>query len=231
MKRNNLLVLILFIESLLFPAIILLTKLLQLTLKIESGLAYAAITTVVYYTIGILLLINKGKGIGKAPSVLLAVTLLLNQINALFFIFTVENMFAMFLVASWFVLTVVIVAVYVNNVGLKATFYALSGVLVLPICLFILLSDFGSNTVLAHEISPDNTYCAEVIDNDQGALGGATILNVYKYDESFSIGSFDFRKNQKRIYYGRWGEYKSLRWSDNDHLTLNEATYSMTEYY
>jgi hypothetical protein len=231
MKRNNLFVLILFINSLLFPVLTLFSKLLQYSLKVDNGIIYAVITTAIYYSVGILLLANKEKCIGKAQTILLAVTLLLNQINALFFIFTAENMLAMLLVASWFVMTVVIVAFYVKSAGLKATFYSLSGILVLPICLCILLSDFGANTVLAHEISPNSTFCAEVIDDDQGALGGATILNVYKYDKSFSIGSFVFRKDEKKVYSGRWGEYKSLYWIDDNNLKMNNTTYSMSSYY
>ena len=231
MKRNNLFVWILFIESLIFPAIILLTKRLNFSLKIENGLIFAVITTAVYAGIGILLIINKDKGVGKVQAVLFAVTLLLNQINALFFLFTAENMLSKFLIASWLIMTVILVAVFVKSIDLKITFYVLSGILVMPICLLILLSNFGVNTVLAREISPDNTYCAEVIDSDQGALGGATILNVYKYDESFSIGSFDFRKDEKNIYSGRWGEYQSIHWNDDDHLTMNDTTYSMTGYF
>ena len=231
MKRNNLFVLTLFVESLLFPAILLLTKLFSFSLKVKNGLIFAMMTTAVYVLISILLIINKDKGVGKAQSVLLSVTLLLNQINALFFLFTAENMLSKLLIASWLVMTVILAAVFVKSAVLQITFCSLSGILAMPICLLILLSGFGANTVLAHEISPGNTYCAEVIDNDQGALGGATILNVYKDDESFSIGSFDFRQNEKKIYSGRWGEYQSLYWRDNDHLTMNDAIYSMTEYY
>ena len=231
MKRSNRLVLVRFAASVLFPAIHLLTGLSQFSLRIENGLLYAGITTAVYDLAGLLLLLNKDRRIGKAQAALLAVTLLLNQVNILLFLIFAENMPAKLLLASWFVMTAVLVAFYVKSVGLKVAFYVLSGLLVLPVCFLILMSDFGAETVLAREISPDQTYCAEVIDDDQGALGGATILEVYRYDESFSIGSFEFRKNIRTIYYGRWGEYESLYWIDNDHLSMNGRTYSMSDFY
>ena len=231
MKRNNRLVLVLFAASLLFPAIHFLTGLSQFSLRIENGLLYAGITTAVYDLAGLLLLFSKDRRIGKAQAALLAVTLLLNQVNIFFFLLYAENMLAKLLLASWFVMTVVLVAFYVKSLGLKVAFYVLSGVMVLPICFFILWSNFGEETVLARELSPDRTYCAEVIDDGQVALGGSTILKVYQYDESFSIGSFEFRKNKRTIYYGRWGEYESLYWIDNDHLSMNDVTYSMADYY
>ena len=236
MKRNNILSLILFIETLLLPTIIIVTSLFNYSLIIHNnGLIYAIITTVIYYGTGIFLLINRKKGIGKIQEVFLCFTLLLNQINSLLFIFNIKSTLARILVASWFVMTIVLVAVYSKIIALESTLYALSGILVLPICLFILLggllSNFPTNIDLDCKISPDKTYCAELTDHDQGALGGSTTLYVYKYDESFSIGSFEFRKEEKKIYDGRWCEFPGLHWEDNEHLTLNGITYSMDRYF
>ena len=137
----------------------------------------------------------------------------------------------MLLMALWFVMTAILVAVYVKNTALTATFYTLSGILVLPIFLFIMLSVFGARTVIAREVSPDMRYCAEVIDDDQGTLGGATILMVYRLDGSFSIGSFDFRKSQTELRSGPWGEFVSLSWQDSEHLSMNGMIYEITNYY
>lgn len=231
MKRNHFMVSVLFGESLLFPAFSLICAVMRYSLTVNNGLLYAAVTTAVYTGVGVLLLTGKDRRIGRVHAVLLAVTLLLNQINALFFLFTAKNVFAVILTASWIAVAAAVAAVYVKRVGLKVAFYVISGVLVHPICLLILLSGFPTDTVVAREISPGGAYCAEVIDNDQGALGGATILNVYKYSESFSIGSFDFRKEETEVYNGGWGEFETLRWIDDGHLQMNGTTYKMADYF
>ena len=231
MRRNNLFVLILLLLTLLFPSICFLSKLLHYSFTVKNGIVYAIVTTALYYGIGFILLCRKERRIGKTSSVFLSVSLLLNQINTLLFIFRADNQAAMLLMALWFVMTAILVAVYVKNTALTATLYTLSGILVLPILLFIMLSDFGARTVIAREVSPDMRYCAEVIDDDQGALGGATILTVYRLDGSFSIGSFDFRKSQTELRSGPWGEFESLSWQDSEHLSMNEKIYEITDYY
>ncbi len=231
MRRNNLFVLILLLLTLLFTSICILAKHLHYSFTVKNGIVYATATSVLYLGIGILLITRKEKGIGKTSSVFLSVSLLLNQINTLLFIFRADNQAAMLLMALWFVMTAILVAVYVKNTALTATFYTLSGILVLPILLFIMLSDFGARTVIAREASPDMRYCAEVIDDDQGALGGATILTVYRLDGSFSIGSFDFRKSQTVLRSGPWGEFESLSWQDSEHLSMNGTIYEITDYH
>ena len=231
MRRNNLFVLILLLLTLLFPSICILAKLLHYSFTAKNGIVYAIVTTALYYGIGFLLLCRKERRIGKTSSVFLSVSLLLNQINTLMFIFRADNQAAMLLMALWFVMTAILVAVYVKNTALTATFYTLSGILVLPIFLFIMLSVFGARTVIAREVSPDMRYCAEVIDDDQGTLGGATILMVYRLDGSFSIGSFDFRKSQTELRSCPWGEFESLSWQDSEHLSMNGTIYEITDYY
>ena len=231
MRRNNLFVLILLILTILFPSICILAKLLHYSFTVNNGIVYAIVSSVLYCGIGILLICRKERRIGKISSVFLSVSLLLNQINTLMFIFRADNQAAMLLMALWFVMTAILVAVYVKNTALTATFYTLSGILVLPIFLFIMLSVFGARTVIAREASPDMRYCAEVIDDDQGALGGATILMVYRLDGSFSIGSFDFRKSQTELRSGPWGEFESLSWQDSEHLSMNGTIYEITNYY
>ncbi|MBQ6274724.1 MAG: hypothetical protein IJK63_10955 [Oscillospiraceae bacterium] len=231
MRRNNLFVLFLLILTLLFPSICIIAKFLHYSFTVKNGIVYAIASSVLYYGIGILLIYRKERRIGKTSSFFLSVSLLLNQINTFLFIFHADNQAAMLLIALWFVMTAILVAVYVKSVALMTTFYALSGILVLPISLFIMLSDFGARTVIAREVSPDMRYCAEVIDDDQGALGGATILMVYKLDGSFSIGSFEFRKDEKIIHSGSWGEYEELYWNDEEHLTMNNRSYSMVDFF
>jgi hypothetical protein len=89
------------------------------------------------------------------------------------------------------------------------------------------MSDFGKNTVIRAEMSPNSIYLAEVIDNDQGALGGATLVNVTKQNRNVYLLIGDLKKDAKEVYYGRWGESfeMTLRWETDNILYINENRY------
>ena len=70
--------------------------------------------------------------------------------------------------------------------------------------------------------------CAQVIDSDQGALGGNTIVDV---DEkgSFNLLLFRIEKKPQRVYLGEWGEYEGMQihWKDDDCLVINSVEYEL----
>lgn len=95
--------------------------------------------------------------------------------------------------------------------------------LLLPFLLFVLsLRGMISETVVMTVESPDGTYFAQVIDSNQGALGGATIVDVYK-NQSF-LGK---HKKVDRVYIGQWGEYRDmiLYWKSEHCLVINGIEY------
>jgi len=79
---------------------------------------------------------------------------------------------------------------------------------------FFTFFNLSSDTVVKSEISPNAVYLAEIIDNDQGALGGATIVNVTRRNRNINILIGELKKDPQMIYYGRWGEFENmtLRW-------------------
>lgn len=231
MKRCDLFALLLFLLAFLFPGICLVSTLFDYTLLVLSGMPFAVLTTILYGIFGSLLLLREEKPIRKASAVFLSFCPLLNQINVILAIFYTEDLLVVLLFATWLILSVLIVSKTVNSKLLKVPFYALAGLLVLPILLFLPFMGFGARTVIARELSPDSVLCAEVIDDDQGALGGATRLMVYRFDKSFSIGSFELRKSQKELRSGPWGEFESLSWQDSEHLSMNGKTYEISDYY
>lgn len=105
-------------------------------------------------------------------------------------------------------------------------------ILILPVCFLtlaeLLFGSFGQNTVVETLPSPGGTYYAEVIDSDQGALGGDTIVNVYENFE-FNAVIFKITKTPKGIYSGEWGEYKSMKihWKDEKTLVINSVEYAI----
>jgi hypothetical protein len=86
---------------------------------------------------------------------------------------------------------------------------------------------FGSRTVIKSELSPNSAFLAEIIDVDEGALGGNTLVDVTPLNSDLNIFIGTLKKNPRRIYEGRWGEFRTmtLRWEGNKVLYINEKQY------
>lgn len=104
------------------------------------------------------------------------------------------------------------------------------------ICLFALIfsfatflsSLFGVKTVKSVICSPERTYYAEVVEIDQGALGGETVVNVYR-SKNIRAGLIGISKKPQEIYTGDWGEYKTMQieWKNEKTLTVDGKEYSI----
>ncbi len=88
---------------------------------------------------------------------------------------------------------------------------------------------FGSNTVIRSVPSPKNTYIAKVIDNDQGALGGATFVDIYSTKPPINFLICQFSKSPIRLYQGRWGEDGSLDiiWESESKVKIDGKKYNL----
>ncbi|MBQ6898096.1 MAG: hypothetical protein IJN70_03875 [Clostridia bacterium] len=86
----------------------------------------------------------------------------------------------------------------------------------------------GKNTVVRTVDSPDGSFYAQVIDSDQGALGGATVVKVYEKRE---IDAFIFKLEDKpqRVYVGKWTEADNIKihWKDENFLVVNSVEYEI----
>lgn len=92
--------------------------------------------------------------------------------------------------------------------------------------IFIVFGDFGENTVVKTLNSPDGTYYAQVVDSDQGALGGDTTVNVYKNKE-IHTPVFSLTPIPDRVYMGEWRAWENMNiyWEDDSCLVINSREY------
>jgi len=117
-----------------------------------------------------------------------------------------------------------------GNLMASVILSGISGVIAIPIGGILLLSSFFSgfseNTIVKTLESPNSIYRAEVINSDQGALGGSTFVDVYK-NESFDFLLFEISKKPVRIYSGDFaeGETMSIYWKDDNHLVIKSFVY------
>lgn len=96
-----------------------------------------------------------------------------------------------------------------------------------PLFLFsgmVLLFDgsSGGNTVVKTLPSPDGHYCAHVIDSDQGALGGDTLVDVHA-QPCLDAGLFYMARTPQRVFIDDHGVWKTMEifWQDDTTLVIN----------
>lgn len=97
----------------------------------------------------------------------------------------------------------------------------------LGICGFDLtFGSIGKTTVIQETQSPGGAYTAQLIDDDQGALGGNTLVKVFEKD-SFSLLVGGIRPKSKTVYRGPWGEFKSidLVWENEYTILIHGKAY------
>lgn len=109
---------------------------------------------------------------------------------------------------------------------------SLCALMVLPVVFFsfvtLTLGSFGKDTVVKTVVSPKGTYYAQVIDSDQGALGGDTSVYVQEKSVVNAI-IFKIEKKRKLVYFGDWGEFENMEiyWKDDTCLVINSVEYEI----
>ncbi len=93
---------------------------------------------------------------------------------------------------------------------------------------YMLLDNFGVSTVIKDVPSPDGMYVAQVVDVDQGALGGNTAVDVFK-NRGIDLFVCRFSDIPERVYIGEWGEYNDMDiyWKNDDCLIINSTEYEL----
>ena len=105
--------------------------------------------------------------------------------------------------------------------------FALLALILVPMICFAvfmiaLFGSIGEDTVIQTLPSPDGNRYAEVIDCDHGALGGDTVVRVYKSNTLF-------KGRSEIVYRGEWREYEDMEifWKDDDTLVINDVEYAI----
>ncbi|MDD3141862.1 MAG: hypothetical protein PHX08_23245 [Lachnospiraceae bacterium] len=110
---------------------------------------------------------------------------------------------------------------------------ALSVIITLPIgfvCFILLIfGNIGKNSVVQSVQSPNGAYYAEIIDSNQGALGGGTFVDVYKKD-ALNLLLFKIADKPQRVFSGDWGEFTDMElyWKNDNCLIINGVGFSQT---
>ncbi len=170
-----------------------------------------------------------GRGLCAASSLLLPMSLL----NAVFYTpFVGHIVVSLSLLICFGCSIALLVLCYGVNMMMSVTSIVAAALLTPIVIVWVLIGqlavNFGFNTVVKTVRSPDGAYVAEVIDSDQGALGGDTIVTV-RENKTYNAFFFELRKKSERVYTGEWGEYVNMNiyWRDGRTLIVNSNTYTM----
>lgn len=153
-------------------------------------------------------------------------------LNAVFYVLADGGIWVGLSIFTCFCCCCYLTARYGKPLALKVVSLVLSGVMALPVGILVLFmmifGNISQDTVVQSVASPEGAYYAEVIDNNQGALGGSTLVDVY---ENKGVKAFVFRiyKKPQRIYSGRWGEFENMEiyWRDEELLVINGTEYTI----
>ena len=160
--------------------------------------------------------------------ILLAIITPFSLINAVFYIFECSQIWVIACVLLSAVCCCYLTVKYGKPVVLKIV----ALIMILPICFFsfivLIFGTIGQNTVVQTVESPSGKYYAQVINSDQGALGGDTLVVVYQ-DCGINALIFKIEKKPQRVYFGEWGEFNNMQiyWKDDNCLVINSVEYEI----
>lgn len=161
--------------------------------------------------------------------VLYAAAAPLSFINTLFYMLADFNLWVVGSMCICCLCCFFLTLLLAKPLGLKVTSLVLWGLMILPMGFFTFACALtGEAKVIQSLSSPNGTYNAQIIDDDQGALGGSTLVWVYE-DKSFDALIFKVSKSHKIIYSGRWEEFKNmeLHWKNEHCLVINSTEYAI----
>jgi len=169
--------------------------------------------------------------LSKTQAIFSALMLPLSAINGLFYIYESNWKLTIIFVLICCGCSIVMLAKFSSPFILKIVSAVLSILLIVLLLFFafidFIFEDFGFNTVMKSVASPQNTYTVDVIDNDQGGLGGATLVDVNYNNRSVNLFYCKLSKSPIRIYTGKWGEFENMQisWKDEHNLIINDIKY------
>lgn len=201
------------------------------TLTDFSVSAFAVVDTVLAVCIVKLNAVHENGIKNKAACILLALVMPLSLVNA--FICLRRQSHVLVLISGWVCIFCCgyLTVKYAKPMILKIVALIIAGLLAMPIGLFSLFAVFfpiGQNTVVKTVESPSGRYYAEVIDSDQGALGGDTIVNVHeKCVINFIL--LQIEKKPQEVYFGEWGAFKNMKiyWKNDHCIVINSGEYKV----
>ncbi len=231
-KVIPILIYVLFGLTLLLPLGTVLSACFGYSFELCSAPVFAVIIAVVSAVIVVLDFIFKNKYTNQAVIIMAAIIMPFSLINAVFFVFVSKSVFVAICMTVSLACCVHITLEYGEDAILQMLSVVLAVLMLLPACLISFLvfvfGDFGVNTVVKTVESPNESYYAEVIYADQGALGGDFFIQVCE-DKGFNALIFKLKKAPVRINTGEILDVSKMDiyWKDDNCLVINSKKHKI----
>jgi len=227
-----LLIYLLFTLTMLYPVGIAVSSLFGYTFKLTNVVTYTSVVAILSVCAVVLTFILKIELQKKSVSILLTCLPLISMINAMLLVFFHGGLLV---IVNTFVSALccfVMALFFGKHLVLKIFLLTLSVLMIFPFAYLSFISfifgDLPHNTVVQTVESPNEKYYAQVINSDQGALGGNTLVDVYK-GRKMNFIIFTLEKKPERVYEGDWGygEHMDIYWKDDKCLIIDSKEHVM----
>lgn len=231
-KAISILMCLLLVLIILYPAGVIITACFGYIFELISVSVFAVMLAALSVCIMVLDLVCQNTLENNVLRILLAIITPLSLINAAFYILECPQILVIGSILLSAGCCCYLTVKYGKPLSLKIIALVLSALMILPIGFFsffaLIFGNIGQNTVVQTVASPSGKYYAQVIDSDQGALGGDTLVDVYEKSKINAI-LFEIEKKPQRVYSGDWGEFENMQihWKDDNCLVINTVEYKI----
>ena len=200
-------------------------------LTVPSIAVYAFVTAFLSVCTVIIGFFVKEKSVSKSAMAVSAVLPPFSLICAVFCLIKCSTAFVAVCCLVSVVCSVTLAIRYGGPLILKTVSLVLTALLIIPagsiMTVVLLFGKLSANTVVRTVESPSGQYYVEVIDSDQGALGGDTRVELY--ERVLDLGVFKIQKKPRRLYTGHYGEYSDMEiyWKDDSFVVINSVGYDV----
>ncbi len=223
-NQNKLLLFVLLLTGSFLPVLTFVLYIFGYSVTLLSYNVFSVISALI--SIVSALLISKQKSISK----ILAFLPIFSLANLAVYVFKSRSVIVLVCMAVCFVCSAIIAEKACTSSKTKIASVLTSIALSVPVLIVsiavVAFSGFGVNTVVDKIHSPDKTYYAEIVDSDQGALGGDTVVYVHK-SKSLDLFFLKISKTPQRVYLGEWREYETMQieWKNEECLLIDSKEY------
>lgn len=232
-KATSILYCLLLAVSLLYPAGLLICTGLGYEFKPVSTTAFAVVIALLSVCAVVFSMLSGEKNEHKLDMILSSLLLPLSLINVFVYSLKCNSIPVLVCVTVASAAAFFLILGNGKRLGIKIIMLILSVIVSLPIgfcgLIGLLFGDIGYVAVVQTAESPTGEFRAEVVDINQGAMGGDTVVYVYENSKHLDLLLFTVSKEPQTVYMGPWGEFKDMKlhWTDEHCLMINGTEYDI----
>ena len=214
----------------LYPLLCLISYLFGYSVYLGFSLVYSLWLVVIFMYANHFIKKNEEVQTSKSAIICAAFLPLITAVNLAVYVFRYESPAIALLMGICLVFAAVIAEKVLKSNKGKVLSVISSGFICLVASVFSLFvvssSYLFTRSLEKHIVSPDRTYYAEVVNVDQGALGGDTVVYVHR-SRGINLFFLSFNKVPQKVYIGEWGEYKTMQieWQDEKTIVIDGKEY------